>query len=74
MVCMMPILLAKMYMAISVDLFGYKNMMISTQKIENVLNEPEETGNEAAFETDTHEICFENVRFSLGNCETSSQS
>lgn len=64
MVCMMPMLLAKMYMAISVDLFGYKNMMISKQKIENVVNEPEETGNEAAFETDTHEICFENVRFS----------
>lgn len=64
MVCMMPMLLAKMYMAISVDLFGYKNMMISKQKIENVVNEPEETGNEAAFETATHEICFENVRFS----------
>ena len=64
MVCMMPMLLAKMYMAISIDLFGYKNMMISKQKIENVVNEPEETGNEAAFETDTHEICFENVRFS----------
>lgn len=64
MVCMMPMLLAKMYMAISVDLFGYKNMMISKKKIENVVNEQEETGNEAVFETDTHEICFENVRFS----------
>ena len=37
MVCMMPMLLAKMYMAISVDLFGYKNMMISYVKGEPVL-------------------------------------
>ena len=28
MVAMMPMMLAKLYMTISVDLFGYKNMMI----------------------------------------------
>lgn len=64
MVCMMPMLLAKMYMAISVDLFGYKNMMISKQKIENIVNETEETGDDSPFTTATHEICFENVQFS----------
>ncbi len=73
MVCMMPMLLAKMYMAISVDLFGYKNMMISKKKIENVVNEQEETGNEAVFETDTHEICFENLRFSYVKGEPAPQ-
>lgn len=69
MVCMMPMLLAKMYMAISVDLFGYKNMMISKQKIENVVNEPEETGDDSPFTTTTHEIRFENVRFSYVKSE-----
>ncbi len=64
MVCMMPMLLAKMYMTISIDLFGYKNMMISKQKIENVVNELEETGDDSPFATTTHEIRFENVRFS----------
>ena len=32
MVAMMPMMLAKLYMTISVDLFGYKNMMILETK------------------------------------------
>ena len=64
MVAMMPMMLAKLYMTISVDLFGYKNMMISKRKIQAVVNEPEETGSMEPFQTATHEINFDNVDFS----------
>ena len=64
MVAMMPMLLAKLYMTISVDLFGYKNMMISKRKIQAVVNEPEETGSMEPLHTATHEITFDNVDFS----------
>lgn len=64
MVCLMPMLLAKMYMTISVDLFGYKNMMISKQKIQKVVDEPEEQGSYEYFNPVSYEICFDNVQFS----------
>ena len=64
MVAMMPMMLAKLYMTISVDLFGYKNMMISKRKIQAVVNEPEETGSMEPLQTATHEINFDNVDFS----------
>ena len=64
MLAMMPMLLAKLYMTISVDLFGYKNMMISKQKIQKVVNEPEETGSMEPLQTATHEIVFDRVNFS----------
>lgn len=64
MVCMMPMLLAKMYMTISIDLFGYKNMMISKRNIQKVVNEPEEHGTMKKFNSTTHEICFRDVQFS----------
>lgn len=64
MVCMMPMLLAKMYMTISIDLFGYKNMMISKRNIQKVVDEPEEHGTMEKFNPITHEICFRNVQFS----------
>ena len=64
MVCMMPMLLAKMYMTISIDLFGYKNMMISKRNIQKVVNEPEEHGTMKKFNPTTHEICFRDVQFS----------
>lgn len=64
MAAMMPMLLAKLYMAISVDLFGYKNMMISKKKIQMVMDEPEETGSMEEFPAAGHEIAFENVEFS----------
>lgn len=64
MICMMPMLLAKMYMAISVDLFGYKNMMISKQKIQKIVDEPEEQGSDNVLELSSYDICFDNVKFS----------
>ena len=64
MVAMMPMMLAKLYMTISVDLFGYKNMMISKRKIQAVVNEPEEAGSMEPLQTATHEINFDNVDFS----------
>lgn len=64
MVCMMPLLLAKMYMAISVDFFSYKNMMISKRNIQKVVDEPEEQGRMQEFAPATHEIRFDNVHFS----------
>lgn len=64
MVCMMPMLLAKMYMAISVDLFGYKNMMISKQKIQKIVDESEENGADKELKLASYDICFDNVKFS----------
>lgn len=64
MVCMMPMLLAKMYMAISVDLFGYKNMMISKQKIQKIVDESEENGVDKELKFASYDICFDNVKFS----------
>lgn len=64
MVCMMPMLLAKMYMTISIDLFGYKNMMISKRNIQKVVDESEEHGTMEKFNPTTHEICFKDVQFS----------
>lgn len=64
MIAIMPMLLAKLYMTISVDLFGYKNMMISKRKIQNIVCEPEEQGSDAPLIVQTHDILFDNVRFS----------
>lgn len=64
MVCMMPMLLAKMYMTISIDLFGYKNMMISKRNIQKVVDESEEHGTMEKFNPTTYEICFKDVQFS----------
>lgn len=63
MISMLPMMLAKMYMVISVDLFSYKNMMISRGKIQDVIDEPEECGSEIPIETDTYDITFDNIRF-----------
>ena len=62
--CMLPMLLAKLIGAVSVDLFSYKNLMISKNNILKVINEPEESGSMEPFYTDTHEIIFDNVDFS----------
>lgn len=64
MICMMPVLLAKMYMSISIDLFSYKNMVISKRNIRKVVDEPEEQGSIQEFLPAAHEICFKNVQFS----------
>lgn len=62
--CMLPMLLAKLIGTVSVDLFSYKNLMISKNNILKVINEPEESGSMEPFYTDTHEITFDNVDFS----------
>lgn len=64
MICMLPLFCAKLANAIFVDLTGYKNLMISKNKILGIMEEPEETGSMEPFETETHEIRFEDVDFS----------
>lgn len=62
--CMLPMLLAKLTASISLDLFTYKNMMISKNNILKVIREPEEQGNGAPFTPASHEIAFKDVCFS----------
>ena len=62
-ICMLPLFCAKLSNTIFVDLTSYKNLMISKNKILSVMNEPEETGSMEPFQTDTHDITFENVDF-----------
>ncbi|WP_026506306.1 ABC transporter ATP-binding protein [Butyrivibrio sp. NC3005] len=64
MVCMMPMLLARMFASISVDFFSYKNMMISKGKIQEIIDEPEEKTGEIVFEPKSYDIEFKNVDFS----------
>ena len=63
-ICMLPLFCAKLSNTIFVDLTSYKNLMISKNKILSVMKEPEETGSMEPFQTDTHDITFENVDFS----------
>lgn len=63
-VCMLPILLTKLIASICIDLFSYKNLMISKRNIQEAIEEPEEQGSTQPFETDSHEIVFQNVEFS----------
>ena len=62
--CMMPMVLAKLISSISIDLFSYKNLMISKANIEGVIAENEETNNKAPFRPDDYGIAFQNVDFS----------
>lgn len=62
-ICMLPLFCAKLSNTIFVDLTSYKNLMISKNKILSVMKEPEETGSMKPFQTDTHDITFENVDF-----------
>ena len=63
-ICMLPLFCAKLSNTIFVDLTSYKNLMISKNKILSVMKEPEETGSMKPFQTETHDITFENVDFS----------
>ena len=62
--CMLPMLLAKLIGAISVDLFSYKNLVISKNNILKVIHEPEENGSTEPFTVKNYEIVFDNVDFS----------
>ncbi len=64
MLCLLPMLLVKLTSAISIDLFSYKNYMISKNNILNIANEREEQGNCALFTPTSHDIVFKNVSFS----------
>lgn len=64
MVCMLPILLTKLVATISIDLFSWKNLMISKANIQKVMDETEETGSDAPLIVPSHDIIFQNVHFS----------
>lgn len=63
-ICMLPMLLAKLSDSISRGLMSYKNLKISKDKIVDIINEPEEKGSMEVFSTNTHEVEFNNVAFS----------
>ncbi len=64
MLSMLPILVTKLVSSISIDLFSYKNLKISRNKIQQIVDEKEETGSMEVFKPDSNEICFQNVHFS----------
>lgn len=62
--CILPVLLAKLSDSISRELMSYKNLKISRDKILDLIHEKEENGSMKPFTTPTHEIEFRNVNFS----------
>ena len=62
--CMLPMVLAKLTASISVDMFSYRNLLISKANIKNVLAENEESKSTEAFSPNEHGISFRNVSFS----------
>lgn len=62
--CMLPLLMAKLTASIFIDLTSYKNLMISKNNILKVINEQEEQGSASPLSTVTHNIIFNNVQFS----------
>ena len=63
-VCMLPILLVQLTASVLIDLFSYKNMMISRANIGKVMDEAEETGSDAPFAPEGHDVTLQNVGFS----------
>lgn len=63
-ICMLPMILAKLADTISRNLMSYKNLMISKNKIMDIIGEREETGSMEPFIAPTHDITFQNVDFS----------
>ena len=63
-ICMLPMLLAKISDSISRGLMSYKNLKISKDKIVDIINEPEEQGSMKSFSANTHEVKFNDVAFS----------
>ena len=62
--CMLPMVLAKLTASISVDMFSYRNLLISKSNIQNVLAENEESKSTEVFSPKEHGISFRNVSFS----------
>lgn len=70
MLSMIPILLSKLLMAISIDCFSVKNMMLAKKNIVDVFEEPEEVVCEEEFRPNDNQITFQNVSFSYDGKRT----
>ncbi len=64
MICLLPLFLSKLLGTIFVDMTSYKNLMIAKQKINAVIEIPEELQNSQRFAPKKHDILFEHVAFS----------
>lgn len=64
MLCMVPILLARILMSMAIDIFSFKDMYISKEYIVKLANEKEEVQNDEPFVPDNYTIQFRNVFFS----------
>ena len=62
--CMLRMVLAKLTASISVDMFSYRNLLISKANIKNVLAENEESKSTEVFSPKEYGISFRNVSFS----------
>lgn len=63
-ICMLPMFQAKLLDSLTRSLMSYKNLMISKDKILDIMNEKEEQQDEKAFEIKDYHITFQNVDFS----------
>lgn len=63
-ICMLPMILAKITDSISRSLMSYKNLMISKNKVTEIMNTKEENGSVEPLCVPTHEIIFTDVDFS----------
>lgn len=63
-ICMLPMILAKITDSISRSLMSYKNLMISKNKVTEIMNTKEENGSMEPLYVPTHEIIFTDVDFS----------
>lgn len=63
-ICMLPMIFAKISDTISRRLMSYRNLKISKGKIAEIINEPEELGSKQVLDLKNYEITFEGVDFS----------
>ncbi len=63
-ICMLPMIFAKLSDMVSRNLMSYRNLTISKNKIMTIMDEKEETGSMEPLVTATHEITFRDVSFS----------
>lgn len=69
-ICLLPLFLTKLLGTIFVDMTSYKNLMIAKQKINAVVEIPEEIQTNQVFAPQKHDIIFEHVDFSYEKGET----
>lgn len=63
-ICLLPLFLTKLLGTIFIDMTSYKNLMIAKQKINEVVEVPEEIQSSQVFAPQKHDILFEHVDFS----------